>query len=321
MKSIEQFQNFYETDLRPSLEELENKRKRIRNTLLIVGGIVLSVIAGLIVLTSAQNGNVVFYTIFGGIIVMGTTWHLTARGFCSEFKKEIIAPIVKFCDENLTYYPDSGISSSEFRNTGIFKQSIDRYKCEDLVKGQLGATQLKFSEVHAEYKTETRDSKGRRQTHWHTIFKGLFFAADFNKHFKGRTIVLPDTAQKIFGLLGQSLQSIFKHSGELVKLEDIEFEKLFVVYSDDQVEARYILSTSLMQRITEFRKKTKNSVYLSFTGSNVNVAITMNRDLFEPRIFSTLLNFNVARQYLEDLQFAVGIVDELNLNNRIWTKE
>ena len=44
----------------------------------------------------------------------------------------------------------------------------------------------------------------------------------------------------------------------LVKLEDPEFEKHFVVSGEDQVEARYILSTCLMQRLTDFRNKPMN---------------------------------------------------------------
>ena len=179
---------------------------------------------------------------------------------------------------------------------------------------------MKFSEMHAEYKTETTDSKGRRHTQWHTIFKGLFFIGDFNKHFSGKTVVLPDTAERLFGLLGKTLQSVFKHSGELIKLEDPEFEKHFVVYGSDQVEARYILSTSLMKRITDFRSKHGKPVYVSFVRSCVHVAVTTGKNMFEPRILRSLLDFEMAEDYLEDLEFALGIVEDLNLNTRIWTK-
>ena len=107
---------------------------------------------------------------------------------------------------------------------------------------------------------------------------------------------------------------------QLVKLEDPEFEKHFVVYSKDQIEARYILSTSLMRRIVDFKKKTKKDIHLSFVGSKVYVAISYVRDLFEPRVFQTLLSFEPIQQYFEDLSLAIGIVDDLNLNTRIWTK-
>ena len=43
--------------------------------------------------------------------------------------------------------------------------------------------------------------------------------------------------------------------GELIKMEDVAFERGVVVYGDDQIEARYILSTSLMERILAYKKK------------------------------------------------------------------
>jgi len=109
--------------------------------------------------------------------------------------------------------------------------------------------------------------------------------------------------------------------GELVRLEDPEFEKHFVVYGQDQVEARYVLSTSLMRRIVAFKQKTGHDVCLSFVNSNVHVAIKGSKNIFEPRIFRTVLDFGLIREYVQDLELATGIVQELNLNTRIWTKQ
>ena len=178
-----------------------------------------------------------------------------------------------------------------------------------------GATRIKFSEVHAEH--ESGSGKNRRR---YTIFKGLFFIGDFNKDFAGQTVVLPDTAEKLFGRIGQKLQSLNIFRGKLIKLEDPEFERAFAVYGDDQIEARYILSTSLMKRIVDFKKKTNRKIFLSFIGSMVFVAVSYTKNLFEPRIFRTLLDFEPIREYFEDLQLALGIVDDLNLNTRIWSK-
>jgi hypothetical protein len=108
--------------------------------------------------------------------------------------------------------------------------------------------------------------------------------------------------------------------GQLVKLEDPEFEKLFAVYADDQIEARYVLSTSLMARIADFKKRTGRRIYLSFIRSQVYVAVSFAKNVFEPKIFQTALDFEAVREYLENLQLAIGIVDDLNLNTRIWSK-
>lgn len=320
---MDDFRRFFDEDLRPKLEKLEERRQKIYRKLLIS----LAVIAAVAVLVFfifpvfRQNPAFIFF-LFAGALAFGmATWWLLTRDFIKSFKRQVIPEIARFCDPSLRYSQTRHVSEHEFQESEIFKHRIDRFKGEDHVQGKIVATAIEFSELHAEYKTSSTDSKGRSKTQWHTIFKGLFFIADFNKHFHGTTVVLPDTAERLFGFLGKKLQSLNFTRGQLIKLEDPDFEKLFVVYGDDQVEARYILSTALMRRITEFRNRTGHRIYLSFVRSRVNVAISMTRNLFEPRIFRSVLDYRLASEYLNDLQFATGIVEDLNLNTRIWTKE
>ena len=94
-----------------------------------------------------------------------------------------------------------------------------------------------------------------------------------------------------------------------------------MVYGTDQIEARYILSPALMERILLFGRKAGKKIYLSFLGSKVFAAIPVQENMFEPKVFSSVLDFNVIAEYYAQLQLGVGIVDELNLNTRIWTKE
>ncbi|MHC4388157.1 MAG: DUF3137 domain-containing protein, partial [Planctomycetota bacterium] len=71
----------------------------------------------------------------------------------------------------------------------------------------------------------------------------------------------------------------------------------------------------------DFKRKTNRPVYLSFVGSKVFVAVSYTKNLFEPRLFRTILDFELVQEYFEDLQLAIGIVDDLNLNTRIWSKQ
>jgi len=87
------------------------------------------------------------------------------------------------------------------------------------------------------------------------------------------------------------------------------------------VEARYILSPSLMQRIVEFKRKWNTKVYLSFRDSKVYIAIKMDKNLFETRLFKSIVDYNFIEENIRFLILLTGIVDDLNLNTRIWTKE
>ena len=106
----------------------------------------------------------------------------------------------------------------------------------------------------------------------------------------------------------------------MVELENPEFEKLFTVYGTDQVEARYILSTSLMERLVNFRRKANTRLHLSFIHSKVYVALSVNKNLFEPNVFSSGVKSGYLKEYFNYLELVTGIIDDLNLNLRIWGK-
>jgi hypothetical protein len=256
-----------------------------------------------------------------GVISIGgasSLYRYLTSGYVHDFKISIIRKIIGFIDQGLVYYPKGYVTAAEFNSSRIFTQYPDRLRGDDLVQGRIGLTEIKFSEVHAEHKTQRTDRRGHRRRRYSTIFKGLFFMADFNKKFYGKTLVLPDSAERLLGSLGSFLQSVNRSRGEVIRMDNPEFEKHFVVYGDDQIESRYVLSTSLMQRILDFKNKTGKRVYLSFVGSRVFVAVRYIRPLFEPRVFSKLTSFKGAHEHFEDLSLALGIVDDLNLNTRIW---
>jgi hypothetical protein len=140
------------------------------------------------------------------------------------------------------------------------------------------------------------------------VFKGLFFIADFNKHFQGETFVL---SNNLGSTIIQALQ----------QLEDPTFRTLFSTYSNDQVEARYILSTSLMERIVKLRRKANRKIQISFVDSLIYIAIAYEEDLFEPQLFKSMLDLRPMQEYFETLQLMLNIVEDLNLNHRIWTKQ
>ena len=316
MKTLEEFRKFYDTTLLHDLRSLEQDRRRLARNLAIAAAIILLPLLILALTLLRQAGPAAAFPLIAALIIFGFVAYFLSRTFTIQFKQSVITPIVHFVDPNLIYRPTDRIPKTLFIASKIFTTEPNRYKGDDRVSGRVGETAVDFSEVKAE--RETGSGKNRRR---YTIFKGLFFIADFNKNFLGRTLVLPDTAEKLFGHVGQMMQSWNLTRDDLVKLEDPEFEQLFVVYSTDQIEARYILSTSLMARIVDFRKKTGRDIYISFLNSSVVVAIPYDRQLFEPKLFTTLLDYDVICEYFDDIRLAVGIVEDLNLNTRIWSKQ
>ncbi|MGM0582328.1 MAG: DUF3137 domain-containing protein [Bacteroidota bacterium] len=324
MSDIKTIDALYEKELVPEIQKLEVKRKAFKKkfiTYLLAGYAVFSLLILWLDRTYFANeeSNIyLLYLLLGIVVLLPYLFYYQSyrKKFALVYKDNVIKRIIHFIDESLEFNALGGFPKAQYLKSELFKKRPHRYRAEDFVKGKIGQTPICFSEVHSEYKTK---SSGKdKKTQWHTIFKGVFFEADFNKEFKTKTFILPDYLERSLGFIGKKLQSLNTNRPPLVKLEDPEFEKYFAVYGEDQVEARYILSTSLMQRLTEFGNKRKLPVAISFVDNSIFVAISEHKNLFEPRIFRTNLNKDLIMEYYNMLELVIGIVDDLNLNNRIW---
>lgn len=320
MKSVSELTDFYYKELYPSLCELEKTRTGILSRLKWYGGMgaVTFLIAAL---WMGKNIGLLhplsIAVAIGFAAAASITYRLMIKGYAQDFKVHIITPLIGAIDPNLLYNPDFTISQHLFERSNLFQHSIDRYRGNDYVKGFIESVPIEFSDIHAEY--QTKDAKGRTQ--WHTLFRGLFLVAEFNKHFKHTTLILPDQAQKSFGsLVGGWLQSINISRGDLIRLDDPEFEKKFVVYGDDSIEARYILSHSMMKRILEFQHRLTHPLFISFVHNHIHVAVGTGKDLFEPSVLNSLLDYTLAMEYIMMLRYTIGIVEELKLNEKLWSK-
>ncbi len=303
------------------LADLEVQRKEILSgNLKGWGAIILGLIGLLAVFTTGQV-LIAFLVgaaaIIPGIVILYPLSKKKAQ-YKSRFKHEVIGATLSTIDPSLTIDPLKGILEAEFRLSQLFTTVPDRYHTEDLVCGKAGATSFYFAEVHAEYKTEIQTKSGR-QVQWHDILKGIVFSADFNKHFNGVTVVRP----KDFGAsLGAWFsKNVFAFGDKnVVQLENDTFNKNFVTYSTDQVEARYILTPAMMEKINELNHRSAYAVSVSFINANLYIAFPLDKNYFEPPLFKTLLKPDLLDNDLSVLNFMYAIVEELDLNTRIWTK-
>ena len=292
------------------LSQLEEERRKLKKRgtrqaliSLLVGlmaGIALSVVAKELFLLP-------LCLVIGGIVGL-LLIQSKSKPLSLFYKREIVGPILESLVPGSLYLPESGIPESLFRECGLFTLTPDRYRSEDLMQGKIDKTTFFLAEVHAERRVVTVDSKGRTSEHWEDIFKGFLFVADFNKHFSGRTLLHRDTWIKM------------PREGNRIKLEDPRFEKYYDVYATDPVEARYILTPSLMERIVELNKKF-NKPTLSFINANVVVAIPTRQNYFETGIWKAA---NRKEKFTTDFGMLIAMLDvvrDLNLNNRIWSKE
>ena len=301
------------------LEVLASRARGAKKMGLVVAGAFL---AGILVMAISGSGFGLLaglpVILIGGAIVHHIYFGKGAALYRAMYKEKFLARLVKAVEPGVDYVPGQGISEEVFTQSELFGSRPDRYSSEDLIHGMVGDTRVMFSEVHAEEKHTTTDSKGRSQTRWETLFKGVFFLADFHKEFRSPVSVLPDVAERHFGWIGKKLQKL---GGNLQKMESAEFEKMFVVRGADAVEARYILTPAMQDRLVALRGRLGKDLRIVFRDSHVWLAIPNATNWFESDLKVPAGDRMQTKMLLGQLKSCFQIVEELNLNTRIWTKE
>ena len=103
-------------------------------------------------------------------------------------------------------------------------------------------------------------------------------------------------------------------------MENPEFEKYYAVYSDDQIEARYILTPEIMGQLVKLRHAENNAVRVVFEDDHVAVALERNRGWLEPPS-GKLASTAVLADGIDEIFTVLKLVELLDLNTRIWTKK
>ncbi len=334
MKSIEEVQNYFESDIKPRLRDLEEWRvNRKKKTLIIdysfaIPGISLALylLIRMLIFDFSSEADLtgiistaLSYILGGGFlaIIYINIWgkvkydpEYQVKNL--EYKKIVTGGLLGFMDPNMSYNPNMEFVDGEtFLGSEIFAHNIyypEGYWAEDFVEGKIGETNIKFFEING--LNVYPDTKAYIEKYERIFFSGFFLVADFNKQFQGLTLILPESGNK-------NPEWIMNSGRQLIKMDDPDFERLFRVYGTDPIVARYVLSTSLMKRITDLKKKLDKEIYLSFRNNRLYVAIPHSNQ-FEMNISRTFYDTASINEFYYDLRISRDIVEELNMNTRIW---
>jgi len=314
MSDKKTFNAIYAEKLYPLLEELEKKRIVAERKVVAFRIAVVLVMVGLMILTS-DNGAIVFIIFFVGMLVFSAGRILMAYDYIQEFKEQVIHPLVVGINETFIYRATQAIPRFVFNKSRLFGYYTD-YRGDDLIKGNFEEVDFMFSELHVHEKR----SNGK-QTVIIDVFQGIFAEFDFNKAFESTLLIYPDSAEKYFGNLGKWLQSMNFTKDDLVYLDNPEFEKHFVVYGNDPVEARYLLTHTMMDYILKLRMKLNVPLYISFSDSKFYIAMEYgSREHFEPELSTSLFKQARLRKYFQHIDNIMDIITTFKLNQFLWSK-
>lgn len=238
-------------------------------------------------------------------------------------------------------------------NHAILKRLLDyndvRY--DDKIVGIFNDIKVELCEL--ETAIVRRDSK--KGTSRQTTFKGVIFSAVMNKKFKGMTAISNTNldinmldhprigfdnfnATDILNIGKQLIQTAYdkkqliqknneleKEEQEIkelprsqgVRLEDPVFRQHFKVYSTDQIEARYILTTAFMNRILKLGEAYKWKIKAIFINNNIYILIDVRKNWFEMPFFKSSIDINNYKEFLNDFTKLLAITEILKLNQNI----
>lgn len=236
-----------------------------------------------------------------------------SKGFRLTLKHDCLARVLKVFGDIEWKNDENIIADSELRASGLFAD-YNRRDTDDEFEGSHNGINFKICETYLKYYHGSGSRGGVID-----IFKGVVIAFETNKNIKNRTMVSTkgDLTQKntyliylliivltdlriileapgllsyvfslitLIGFFWYYIQKLKENNTLLdeVKLEDPWFGKKFNVYSSDQVEARYLVTPSFMERFNNLKTVfgAKNAK-CSFCGDKVIIAISTKKNLFE----------------------------------------
>ncbi|MCI8446430.1 MAG: DUF3137 domain-containing protein [Bacilli bacterium] len=295
-----------------SVEELEILRKKARNIVII--GTIISIISAIVLFLITKFPFIIFIVIIVGIVITVIIDAGPSRKFTLAFKKAFVLSALKSIFDDLIYEPEKGLNESVIRNTGMMYMG-DRYSSNDFISGKYKNINIIGADVHIEEKHTTTDSDGNTTTTWVTIFRGRWMIFDFNKSFKANVQV----CQKGFGNSKVNNYKTMKY--KKVSMEDQIFNKNFRIYAQDEHDAFYILTPSLMEKIKNLESSISGKLLFCFIDNKLHVGIQNNKDSFEHSIFTKIDEEKVKNEISKDIKMITAFVDELNLDNNLFRRE
>ena len=223
-----------------------------------------------------------------------------------NIKKEIFPNVLNFFGD-FKYHIETKKSVKEYYATELIPKH-DTEIAEDHITGTYKDIKVDLFETKL-----SKDSDENSSTTLNTVFDGIIVELSMNKSFSGKTVVKKD-----IGTVGNWF---IKKSTSLkkVKLEDPIFEKMFEVYSDDQVEARYLLTVTFIERLKELVENFGGkSIQCCFYNNKLLMMIPIEKDLFETGSIYEAEDFiDDSKSLLKELSLIFNIIDTLKLNMKI----
>jgi hypothetical protein len=300
---------FYEQEIRPHVDGLEITLQESKKlTLYFLGSF-------LVTLGSAFMFHNTALALIG-FAITGVLFYLMytkSKAVEPEYARLVVEPLIKEIDPSLVYTREKGIDIKAYESSMLFPINRKyKYLSQHLTVGKVNDMPITFAQI------DTHITKSGDTHSDNTIFSGLFISTKMKKNINATVCIYPDFAEKHFGFLGNSLQFRSRNNLKKITVDNPTFEKEFVVYSDDQVAALYVLTHSMMERILAFTKASESKIYISFQNENVYVGVE-SYGFLQPMVDllakEHITSFENIERHIDALHLALHLSEDLKLKS------
>jgi len=299
------FGRLYKERIEPCFAANEEHRvdavKQFKQRALIGGGVVLLVAVGAFMFMNEIGGPLALSfiaAVFAGIVA-----YQPLAKVAKKLKQEYCTAIAQSMGATFQIGAFDPPALARLKQLRLLP-GYQRSSFEDLFSGQHKGAGYELYEGHLEQRST--DSKGR--TRYTTVFRGQLIRMRFSREFLGVTIVRRDAG--VFNVFGGG--DVDGKKLERVRLVASQFERAFEVWSNDQVEARYLLHPVMMERLIALEAGLHGKrIRCAFEGGDLLVAVE-GGNLFEPGdMFKPLVDPARARRIVDEIASVVKTMDQV----------
>jgi hypothetical protein len=293
------FQRLYDGRIAPIFSAREAERQSAMGAFAWRFGATLLVALAVVVIAGATTDDAFRGLVYAAFVVAGGYW-FAYRPLADVEQRTKSQSLNAVADAIGCKYESSGFDAPEidrFRSLELLP-GCDRDTFEDLFEGRYQACGYDFYDAHLERKHQSRSG-----SHWVTVFRGQLIRIAFPKKFQGITVVRRDAG--IFNVFERWTTKL-----QRVGLGDSRLEKAFEVYSNDQVEARYLIHPVFMERLLALEERFKGGrLRCAFEHGELLIAVEGKNRFEIGSMFRTLNDPTRARSVVGDITEIVRVVD------------
>lgn len=271
--------------------------------------IILPIIAGIV---GIYLESILIVTICILCIILLLTLNIFSINKKGKTYENVIVPyVLKEKFQNIEYNNNNKILLEKIGDSKIFLD-YDKIFCSNYFKILSGKYDIEVCKIITK-KMNIEENDGVVDKSLDENFCGIFAIVNIPTKFDNEFRVVKNIKEK------EQINNVNKAETQLVRMNNIEFDRIYDVYSMNQVSIKRVLSPGVMARVLEINKKIGNIISFSIYNNVLYVAIEYN-DYMEFKGKGKLyVDEDLARQNLDMLEsleyfvrYIINITDSLN---------